>query len=190
MSDGVASSMLTNVVPPPRRTSHAGLSGTLTAQEHVDGAGRASLGAAGRTVGEIAQSLSRPPGVGDVRNAADPVTTPAARGALRAPLEVCGAVPTPEGGLAASQADALLHLGAALVEVRQAHGLSQEKVAERVELDDEHRHQVRQLGIDCNLHAIERGGEDPSFLTIAAIACAIGVPVAETFSAFDRIRRC
>jgi len=65
MSDGVASSIVTGVVPLPRGTSHAGLSGILTAQEHVDRAVRASLDAAGHKVRKIEHSLSAPPNAGD-----------------------------------------------------------------------------------------------------------------------------
>jgi len=72
--------------------------------------------------------------------------------------------------------------------VREAHGLSQEDVAERVELDDDRREQLRQLRSARDLDAIERGHEDPNFLTLVDIARAIDVPLAEIFTVFARLR--
>jgi transcriptional regulator with XRE-family HTH domain len=87
-----------------------------------------------------------------------------------------------------SDADALSQLGAAVAELREASGLSQEEVAERVEQDGKRRQQTRQLRSGTDLDAIERGRKDPNFLTLVDIARAIEVPLAEVFVVFDRLR--
>jgi len=65
MTDGDASSIVKGVVPLPRGTGHAGLSGILTTREHVDRAVRASLDGAGHAVDAIEHELSAPPSAGD-----------------------------------------------------------------------------------------------------------------------------
>jgi len=78
-----------------------------------------------------------------------------------------------------SRTDALSQLGAAVAEVREAHGLSQEDVVERIELDADRREQSRHLRSARGLDAIECGRDDPSFLTLVDIARAIDVPLEE-----------
>jgi transcriptional regulator with XRE-family HTH domain len=84
-------------------------------------------------------------------------------------------------------ADALSHLGAALAELRGASGLSQEQVAERVEENGKRHQQTRQLRSGTDLHAIERGRKDPTFLMLSHIACAIDVPLATVLAVYDRL---
>lgn len=68
------------------------------------------------------------------------------------------------------------HLGAAVAELRELHGLSQAEVAERAELRRNH------------LAAIERGEVDPTFVTLVRIVRAIPAPLAELFELFERRR--
>lgn len=79
--------------------------------------------------------------------------------------------------------DALSDLGAALAEVRQAHHRSLADVIER--LDPKLSRQLHNSG---DLELIERGELEPSFLTLVAIARAIGVPLVDVFIALDRRR--
>lgn len=84
-----------------------------------------------------------------------------------------------EGGAPLSDADALSQLGAALAELREARGLSQEEVAERIERYAKRHQQLRELRSGTELDAIERGCKDPSFLMLVHIARAIDVPLPE-----------
>jgi transcriptional regulator with XRE-family HTH domain len=69
-----------------------------------------------------------------------------------------------------------LHLGAAVAELRELHGLSQAEVADRADLRRSH------------LAAIERGQVDPTFVTLVRIVRAIPAPLAELFELFERRR--
>jgi transcriptional regulator with XRE-family HTH domain len=80
-------------------------------------------------------------------------------------------------------------LGDAVTDLREAHGLSQEDVAQRVESDEDRREQSGQLRTARDLDAIERGRENPTFLTLVDIARAIGIPVSELLLAFELRRR-
>ena len=68
------------------------------------------------------------------------------------------------------------HLGAAVAELREQHGLSQAEVADRAELRRSH------------LAAIERGEVDPTFVTLVRIVRAIPAPLAELFELFEERR--
>ena len=87
-----------------------------------------------------------------------------------------------------SDGDALSQLGAAVAELREASGLSQEEVAERIEQDGRRCQQLREVRSGTDLDAIERGHKDPSFVTLVDIARAIDVPPAEVLAVFDRLR--
>lgn len=84
-----------------------------------------------------------------------------------------------------SRVDALSQLGAAIREVREAHGLSMEQVAERVVRDDDRRQELPRPGSANDLDAIERGRDNPNFLTLVDIARAIEVPFSELLAAID-----
>jgi HTH-type transcriptional regulator, repressor for puuD len=68
------------------------------------------------------------------------------------------------------------HLGAAVAELREQHGLSQADVATRAGLRRTH------------LAAIERGEVDPTFVTLVRIVRTIPAPLAELFELFERRR--
>jgi transcriptional regulator with XRE-family HTH domain len=68
------------------------------------------------------------------------------------------------------------HLGAALIELREQHGLAQTDVADRAQLRRSH------------LAAIERGEVDPTFVTLVRIVRAIPASLAELFELFERRR--
>lgn len=68
------------------------------------------------------------------------------------------------------------HLGAAVAELRELHGLSQAEVARRANLKRSH------------LAAIERGEVDPTFVTLVRIVRAIPAPLAQLFELFERRR--
>lgn len=68
------------------------------------------------------------------------------------------------------------HLGAAVAELRELHGLSQAEVADRAQLKRSH------------LAAIERGEVDPTFVTLVRIVRAIPAPLAQLFELFERRR--
>lgn len=86
-----------------------------------------------------------------------------------------------------ARVDALSQLGAAIREVREAHGLSQEEVAQRVARDDDRRQEVPRPSSASDLDAIESGRDNPNFLTLVDIARAIDVPLAgELLAAVDR----
>ncbi len=87
-----------------------------------------------------------------------------------------------------ARVDALSQLGAAIREVREAHGLSQEDVAERVARDDDRRQELPRPSSANDLDAIESGRDNPNFLTLVDIARAIDVPLGELLAAFDRHR--
>jgi transcriptional regulator with XRE-family HTH domain len=68
------------------------------------------------------------------------------------------------------------HLGAAVAELRELHGLSQAELADRAQLRRSH------------LAAIERGEVDPTFITLVRIVRAIPAPLAQLFELFERRR--
>jgi DNA-binding XRE family transcriptional regulator len=68
------------------------------------------------------------------------------------------------------------HLGAAVAELRELHGLTRAEVADRAELRRSH------------LAAIERGEVDPTFVTLVRIVRAIPAPLADLFELFERRR--
>jgi transcriptional regulator with XRE-family HTH domain len=85
-----------------------------------------------------------------------------------------------------ARVDALSQMGAAIREVREAHGLSQEDVAERVVRDDDRRQELPRPGSANDLDAIESGRDNPNFLTLVDLARAIDVPLGELLAALDR----
>jgi transcriptional regulator with XRE-family HTH domain len=68
------------------------------------------------------------------------------------------------------------HLGDAIRELREQHGLSQAELADRARLRRHH------------LGAIERGEVDPTFLTLVRITRAVPVPLAELMRLFEQRR--
>jgi transcriptional regulator with XRE-family HTH domain len=82
-----------------------------------------------------------------------------------------------------SRADALPYLGAAVAEVREAHGMSHADVIGRVEPELN-----RQLRSVRDLELIELGERDPNFLTLVAIARAIGMTLGELLAVYERRR--
>ncbi len=69
-----------------------------------------------------------------------------------------------------------VHLGAAVAELRELHGLTQAEVADGAELRRSH------------LAAIERGEVDPTFVTLVRIVRAIPAPLAQLFELFEQRR--
>ena len=68
------------------------------------------------------------------------------------------------------------HLGAALTELRERHGLAQAELADRAQLRRSH------------LAAIERGEVDPTFVTLVRIVRAIPATLPQLFELFERRR--
>ena len=68
------------------------------------------------------------------------------------------------------------HLGDAIRELREQHGISQAELAARARLRRHH------------LAAIERGEVDPTFLTLVRITHAVPVPLADLMRLFEERR--
>lgn len=67
-------------------------------------------------------------------------------------------------------------LGAAVRELRERHGISQDELAERSGLRRTH------------LAAIERGEVDPTFVTLVRLTRAVPAPLADLMRIFEQLR--